>query len=209
MDDPTFVWRAPIGTVVLIALALRDRARTGTWSRARELGVLFGAALGAMAYALAHDAVTWSISREYFSVGKGLPEAATSFAPVARLALLAGWSAGLAVGLALVIANNPGRLSRLPERALAPELGRVVAYALLGAGTCAALGAASEPCLGVAIADAGVLSPRSYLVAQGAHAGSYLGAALGAAVSVARVRRARRWLSERRPSPSPGPSAVA
>lgn len=211
VDDPTFGWRAPIGTLLLLALALRDRARTGSWSRARELAVLFGAAAGAMGYALAHDAITWSISREYFSIGKDLPAAATSFAPVARLALLAGWSAGLAVGLALVVANNPGRLPRLPEQALAPELARVVACALLAAATGAAIGAASESWLGAAIADAGVTSPQRYLVAQGAHAGSYLGAALGTLVAVVRVRRARRALpiSEPPPSPSPEPSAAA
>lgn len=192
VDDPTFVWRAPIGTLVLIALALRDRARSGTWSRARELGVLFGAALGAMAYALAHDAVTWSISREYFSIGKGLPEAATSFAPVARLALLAGWSAGLAVGLALVIANNPASAPRLPERELAPLLGALAVAAAALAALGGIVGFYAEGALHDAITASGISSPRAYLVAQGAHAGSYAGAIAGTAAAVGVVRRRRR-----------------
>lgn len=107
VDDPTFVWRAPLGVLALSLLALRDRARTGTWARARELAFLFGVTAATMAYALLHDAITWRVSAEYFVIGKGLTEAATSFAPVARIALLAGWTTGLAIGLALIVADNP------------------------------------------------------------------------------------------------------
>jgi hypothetical protein len=74
-DDSTLVWRAPAGIAVLLALALRDRMRNGTWARVHELAFLFGATLIVIAYAIAHDAVTWSISRDYFVIGKAMPEA--------------------------------------------------------------------------------------------------------------------------------------
>ncbi len=192
IDDPTLIWRAPIGVLVLAILAARDRIRTGTWSRARELGFLFGVTGIAMLWAVAHDAITWSISPDYFVIGKDLPGAATSFAPVVPPALQAGWTAGLAIGLVLVVANNP-----LPDRPplsyaiLVRELARV---ALASALTALVAGAAA-PFLAtgfrVVLADAGVHDARSYLVVQGAHAGSYVGALVALPLAWRRIRCAR------------------
>ena len=77
-----------------------------------------------MANGLVHDLVTYSIFSEYFSIGKGIDEAEVGFGwPVVRLALMASWSAGLFIGLALLVANNPKRrLTQLNYRDLATRL---------------------------------------------------------------------------------------
>lgn len=192
MDDPTFAWRAPIGVLVLLGLALRDRVRTGTWDRARELTFLFGVTAIAVAYAVTHDAVTWRISVEYFVIGKQLPEAARSFAPVARLAALAGWSAGLAVGLALLVANNPSPTqTRLGERDLAIEALGVLVVSACTATLGALVGLCAAPHVETVLRSAGIGDARAFAIVQGIHLGTYVGAALGAVRAVVRVRRAR------------------
>lgn len=198
-DDPTLVWRVPIGVSVLLALAVRDRLRTGTWDRARELAVLFGITLVALVYALVHDAITWSISRDYFAIGKDLPAAARSFAPVVPLALEAGWTAGLAIGLALVVSNNPApSLPRLGERAL---VDRALGVAAAAGCTALAGGLAGPTLLGdwaPDLASAGIADPRAFLIAQGAHLGSYAGGAAATLLAALEIRRTRR--SSRHPS---------
>lgn len=192
MEDPTFAWRAPLGVLALVLLALRDHARTGTWARARELAFLFGVTAVTMAYALAHDAVTWRVSAEYFVIGKGLPGAAVSFAPVARLAALAGWSVGLAVGLALLVANNPSPMrTRIGERVLAGEALRVLVVSAATAAFGALVGFCATPHVAAFFRSAGIAETRAFSVASGIHLGTYVGAALGTVRAVVRVRRAR------------------
>lgn len=196
LDDPTFWWRAPAGVALLGALALRDRARTGRWRLGRELVVVFGAAGVAVVYAVVHDAITWSVSPDYFVVGKAMPEAAHAFAPVARVGAMAGWSVGLGAGLALVIANHPhATRPQLDLGAIARVLAIVPVLALIGA----ALGAALGPALGAsevsALASAGVHDANAYLVVQGVHLGSYAGAALGTLLAIAALRTRRSRLT--------------
>lgn len=192
MDDPTFAWRAPIGVAVLVGRALRDRARTGTWDRACELAFLFGVTAATVAYAIAHDAVTWRLSAEYFVVGKQLPDAAQSFLPAARLAALAGWSAGLAVGLALLVVNNPSPTrTRLGERELAGEALRMLAASAVTAALGALVGLCATPHVAAYFRSAGITDPRAFSVASGIHLGTYVGAAFGLVRAVVRVRRAR------------------
>lgn len=192
IDDPTFAYRVVLGVGVLVALATRDRVRSGTASRFRELGFLFAVAVAAMAYAVLHDAATWSLAPAYFAIGKGIPAAEHSFAPVADLALRGGWTAGLAIALVLLVANNPavGR-PQLSYRVLASHAAFVWVGSIGAALLCAAVGLAVAPWVAEALGDAGVASPNAYATVQGAHVGTYAGAFLACVVAVARIRCAR------------------
>ncbi len=192
IDDPTFAYRAVLGVGVLVALATRDLMRTGTASRFRELGFLFAVAVATMAHAVLHDAATWSLAPAYFAIGKGIPDAGHSFAPVADLALRGGWTAGLAVGLVLLVANNPavGR-PQLSYRVLASHAAFVWSASIGAALLSATLGLAVAPWVAEALSGVGVASPSAYATVQGAHVGSYAGALLACIVTVARIRRAR------------------
>jgi hypothetical protein len=180
VDDPTFAWRAPLGVLALVWLAVRDRRRSGTWDRARELAVLVAVAAATMLHAVVHDLITWNVSRDWFAVGKALPEAARSFAPVVPLALLAGWTAGLVVGLVLLVANDPSRhLPRLGYRALAARALAVWWGSIVGALAFAGGALATAP------------AEHAYAVAASAHLGSYSGglATLAAAAVEVGIRR--------------------
>jgi hypothetical protein len=79
----------------------------------KEYPFLFGAAIAAMIYGVAHDYVTWSISPDYYIIGKGIPSAATGFTrDVAILAMKATWGPGLLGAAVLLMANNPDSSQR-------------------------------------------------------------------------------------------------
>ncbi len=90
--------------------------------RLKEYAFLFGVTGAASVYGLLHHAATYSFSHDYFRVIKGV-RAASFFPQVAKLALMAGWTAGLVVGLVLLVANNPSRrMPQLPYSRLALHL---------------------------------------------------------------------------------------
>lgn len=193
-DDPTLPYRVAFGLTVFGVLGMVDLVRhPRNPRRLKEYAFLFGVTGAVMLYGLAHDAVTFAIAPEYFTVLKGLGEEA-AFVDVARLALMATWTAGLAIGLALLVANNPSRrLPRLGYRALASEL-RWLAASPAVAIACGA-GTALFPQATVRLLDVGawpVRHPEEVAIAWAIHVGSYAGAALGAIAAVPRVRARRR-----------------
>ena len=80
-DDPTFAFRLVFGLSALALLAVVDLIRhPRTPTRVKEYGFLFCVATASMAYGVIHDVVTYSISWEYFSIGKG-PSALARIGP--------------------------------------------------------------------------------------------------------------------------------
>lgn len=111
MHDPTFRYRVTAGLIFFLCLAVYDVYRHGRHSRRiREYAFLAGFTLAAMAYGVLHDYITWSISPDYFSRGKGIASAADGYSmEVMLLAVKAFWSAGLISGAVLLVANTPGK----------------------------------------------------------------------------------------------------
>ncbi len=104
-----FRYRVVLGVLFFALLGFVDVCRNpSNPRRAREYLFLFSCAGIAMGYGVAHDFVTCHISPAYFVWGKGLESAADGFNfDVVKLALMASWSAGLIVGVVLLLANNP------------------------------------------------------------------------------------------------------
>ncbi len=201
LDDPTFPYRVAFGLTVFAVLGAIDlRRNPEDPRRLKEYAFLFGVTGATMLYGLAHDAVTFAIAPEYFVVMKGLGHAAR-FGDVARLALMASWTAGLAVGLGLLVANHPSpRFAQLGYRHLArfllgPLAGAVAAALGLG-GLALAFPVRAIATLGLA-ADS-LRDPAPTAVVWAAHIGTYAGAALGLLGAVAGVRRGRRKLVQAR-----------
>ncbi len=169
-------------------------ARNGRRSaRLREYGFLLFATTTAIAFAVAHDQLTATISPEYFLTGKGLASDPRPFRlAVAILAAKASYWVGLVIGTALLVANNPS-----PRRAQLgyPVLIRLAALPLVFAVGCAALGAIAFAVLDLGLSTAAVLAgpaaARRFLVVWGIHAGSYLGASVGGIAAVASAIRRR------------------
>ena len=124
-------YRITLGVVFFAVLGVVDCLRhPDNPTRAKEYLFLFSCAGIAMAYGVVHDYLTWHISPEYFVWGKGIESAADSYSSeVVLLALKATWTAGLVVGAAFLVANNPrkGR-PQLPY----PTLYRQSLYPFLG-----------------------------------------------------------------------------
>ncbi|MBI3555644.1 MAG: hypothetical protein HY074_05230 [Deltaproteobacteria bacterium] len=90
--------------------------------RAREYLFLFSVMALTIAFAMGHDLITANISKEYFTLGKGLPEQDFTM-NLMSLAVQASYFIGLLVGMLFLVLNNPSRLRRqLPYTALYRKL---------------------------------------------------------------------------------------
>ncbi len=207
--DAGLLTRVAVGVAIFAVLATVDLRRHGrAATRWREYGVLLACVGAALAYGAVNDQVTVTISPEYFLYGKELakvvgdpPSSAGALRwEAALVGLKATWSAGLLIGVVLLVANNPWRgVPRLANRRLVGLLPVV----LLSAATLAVAGG----CVGHAggmthwQADfedqvrADLWRPRRYMATWGVHLGGYVGGLLGtvwaAGIVVARRRRLR------------------
>ena len=203
---PALPVRIAIGVCIFIALALHDLHRHGRRAtRWREYAVLLVCVAAACAYGALNDQVTSSISWEYFYYGKDLAETLGPRTPpdplqlhlrAALVGVQATWSAGLILGVALLVANNPTkRLPQLPYPTLLRQLPVVLLITLVASA------------LGGFLGHRGLLNwlddefpalfrtdtwrPRRFLTVYGIHLGAYAGGVLGTVVAVVRIRRAR------------------
>jgi len=222
VSDGGLALRVCAGLLVLGGFLAVDVVRKG-WAgsrRVREYGFLGMAALAAAAYGVLNDLVTVGVSWEYFYYGKELgerfgyelpPDLAALRTAALVLGAKASWSAGLIFGLALVVANNPGRVG--PELAFG-RLARLLPLLVVATASAALVGGL----LGWGGAFDGVWSalgsgqawirPRPFLSVWGAHLGAYVGGVAACGAAVVWVRRRRRALgAQERAAPS-GPAPL-
>jgi hypothetical protein len=166
-------------------------------ARAKEYAFILYAMLMAVAYGVAHDHLTATISREYFLQGKGLATASSPFRwAVTQLAVRASCGMGLLAGTALLVANNPrsgGRPSQLTYRELVKVSFVPLVAAALVATAAGVVNASAQ--LGSHKAAALDVAPdrvRSFVIVWAVHAGSYAGALLGTVGATIMVLARRR-----------------
>lgn len=109
VEDPTFVYRVLAGLTFFCVFGFLDyRKNPRNPARLKEYLFIFTVTAFAMVYGVLHDFVTWSLSHEYFIIGKGLGGEGERFGwGVIKIAMRATWSVGLLVGASFLIANNP------------------------------------------------------------------------------------------------------
>ncbi len=201
MDDSTWVPRLAVGLTILGVLAVLDVIKNPrNPKRLKEYAFLFSVTALAIGYGIAHDFVTYNICSEYFTVGYGLEGAQDGFSSeVVLLAAKAAWSAGLFIGLVLLIANNPSkRISQLSYRALTRFLLGPLAFSISAAVLCAAAANVFSQFIANHL-ELGVLQLRDevgFLTVWGAHIGTYCGALVGLVFVAAKVRKTRRGLAD-------------
>ncbi|MBN2498641.1 MAG: hypothetical protein JXR96_28885 [Deltaproteobacteria bacterium] len=191
-----FPIRIALLLLVLLSIAavshLVSGGRTRRW---REYGFWLLVGLGGAVYACLNDLVTYQLSPEYFTLGKGLHNGAVPvWLQVQRLAAEAGFVAGMLIGGALLMANNPG-----PDRPALHyrRLARFVLWPVAGA-ILVALALAAIPGLDVFGQRSdlarlmGVQAAADFLLVNRIHLGHYAGAVIGTVVGAARIRAARR-----------------
>lgn len=187
------------GVAILVGLAAHDIAKDrADTRRAKEYAFLLATTLAAVVYGVLHDHITSTISPEYFLEGKGLSSDPRPWPlAVTLLAVRASWWPGLAIGAALLVANNPRRTGHPPQLPYA-ELARLAALPLVAACTGAACGAinVTDP-FGLSGTVQTFVAPdrvRAFLLVWGIHAGSYSGALVGGIYAVGLIIARRRRL---------------
>lgn len=199
--------RIVIGPAIFALLAISDLRRHGRHAtRWREYTFLLLCVLAAMLYGVINDLITSTLSWEYFYYGKDLaselgpqtpPDPLKLHLAAALVGIKATWSAGLLIGVALLLANNPSkRLPRLQNRTLFTQLPLL----LLITAALAALGAvAGHFALPARWNDdfaqmlhRNEMRHRRFMTVYGIHLGGYLGGVIGTVIAAGRIRSQRR-----------------
>ena len=201
------VARIAVGALILSGLALwdlyRNRSRATRW---REYAFLLSCVAIAIVYGGLNDQVTTTISWEYFAYGKGVAEVLPANEPpnswafrweAAKVGMKATWTAGLIVGVAILIANNPSkRYPSLPYRRLYPfaflvfGVTAVMSFCLAMAGYLGAF-QSFNPEFGEMVA-ADQWRPYRFMAVFGEHLGGYVGGVIGTVIAVILIIRQRK-----------------
>lgn len=205
--DAGLAARIIAGAIILVILAVADLRRNGRNARRwREYLFLLVCVIAAMIYGVSNDLLTSTISWEYFCYGKGLwPEVIHDLPPdplKLRLAasvvgLKATWTAGLIIGVAMLIANNPSR--RWPQLKMTRMLRMLLLIALVAV-ICAAALATFGYLTGFArfsedfsqMLARDQIRPRRFIAVFGIHLGGYIGGLLGLVLAILRIAVLRR-----------------
>jgi hypothetical protein len=201
--------RIGIGVLVFALLAVLDWRRHGREARRwREYLFLLSCIAAAMLYGIVNDTITSSISWEYFCYGKGLwPDVIHDLPPAplmlhraaAVVGMKATWTAGLLIGAAMLIANNPAHAR--PQLPYSTMLRLLLVIAAVAAGIAAACGVVgyfggltwishdfSE------MTRRNEMRPDRFIAVFGVHLGGYAGGLVGLMIAILAIRRRRRQL---------------
>lgn len=162
---------------------------------------LLGAVIGGL-YGAAHDQVSYTISREYFTKLKFHQFAYANFhlhprVFAAEVGFLASWWVGMIAGWLMGRgAYDPGQTARLSAR-MGKAFAILVGATILAGAAAALIGVLKTGGSGInAWADVSIDllldEPRSFAIVAYLHAGSYLGAIIGLIAAVIYVNVARR-----------------
>ncbi len=201
--------RLLVGLAILAGLAIYDLHIKGKAStRWREYAFVLICVAVAMLYGILNDQITSRISWEYFYYGKELaptlgpqtpPDPLALSLQAVRIGVEATWSAGLILGVAMLIANNPSAHPQLPYRRLLARLPRIAAMTVISA---VIFGFAGYyfwlNSMGTDLAELArenLWRPRRFLLVYGIHLGGYVGSALALVVVFFSVRLERKKAS--------------
>lgn len=202
-SDAGLAARIAFGVVAFAALAAWDIRRRGRDSqRWREYLFLLSAVGAALAYGVVNDQITVTISWEYFFYGKGLHEVLGAESPPKMAALRiesmwvglkATWTAGLLIGVAVLVANNPRKnIPQLSYRRIYALIPLVFAAAACGgavfglAGWFGVFAGSFEEIVGEDL-----WRPERFMAVWGAHLGGYVGGLVGTVAAVWWILRSR------------------
>ncbi|MDG0816469.1 hypothetical protein [Bdellovibrio svalbardensis] len=197
LEDP-LSWLAPLplriafGLCVLSLYAYIDWRKNGkNATRFKEYSFVILVSMLTVLFAILHDFITVTISKDYFVIGKGLDESRL-YSQTAWLAIRAAYGPGLLIGAVYVFLNNPSRnLPQLSYRQLLSNLrwplyfaiGMAIVFGILGY-------------LDVLIRKSDfqnvVSNPDLFLAVWGIHWGTYVGGGIGFVFGGFRIRSARR-----------------
>ena len=208
--DAGLLVRIAAGAAIFLTLALLDLRRRGHHAtRWREYLFLLAVTALALLYGILNDLLTSSISWEYFYYGKDLAEILGPTTPpdslplhlqAALVGLKATWSAGLLLGVVLLLANNPSqRFPQLLYRHLFRTLPLIILVTLLFSALTGLLGYLNMipfmPANMTDLLQSTAIRPQPFLAVFGIHLGAYLGLVLSTIITLHKIRLTRRRLA--------------
>ncbi len=205
-SDEGLIVRISCGVGFFAGLAGWDIMRKGkSATRWREYVFLLAAVCVAMLYGIVNNQISAAVSWEYFYHGKDLQDVLGPQTPPAlgtlhweatKIGMMATWTVGLLLGVAVLFANNPRKtLPQLPYRTLYKLLGVPVIFAAVF-GAIGGLSGYAGLLTNCAedfrmIWDNNIFRPRLFMAAWGIHLGGYVGGPLGAALTITWLIRKR------------------
>lgn len=205
-SDGGLLMRIGAGAMIFAMLAIVDLRKNGRSARRwREYSFLLACVAVALAYGIINDQLTVGLSWEYFYYGKQLdallgPQTPPDDWPLrwaaAKVGMMATWSAGLIIGVALLFANNPrpnrpplpfSRLYRLlPLMLMIPA---IVACLMGIAGYFGYLNFFNSDF--AMLIEHDLWRPRRFITVYSIHLGGYVGGLLATILAVILIRRSR------------------
>ncbi|MCC6424232.1 MAG: hypothetical protein IT447_12205 [Phycisphaerales bacterium] len=205
--DGGLMARIGVGAAILGVLAgveIRNKGLRQS-KRWREYLFLLTIVAAALVYGVINDLLTSRISWEYFYYGKGVAEVLGPPVPplagalaweAAKVGMRATWTAGLIIGVVLLVANNPSR--RWPSL----SYGRLIAMAglvfVITAITAAILGWVGSTGWFThwsgdfaEMVRNNEMRPMRFMTVFGIHLGGYVGALIGMVMAVVLILRRR------------------
>lgn len=131
-------YRLPIGILIFIILGIVDYIKNPkNPTKVKEYLFMFSVSILATIYAVIHDLITFTISKEYFVYGKNLGAEVVYFPDVFILAIKASYWLGIIIGIGYLVVNNPNKKYEqlnyyiLYQNLIHPLLGAII-FALIG-----------------------------------------------------------------------------
>lgn len=163
--------------------------------RLKEYLFIASISIIASAFGILHDFVTFSISREYFTIAKRLGDGIKFSPDIVKLAVSATYWVGIVVGVVFVILNNPKdsvpqlRYSKL-YRKLGIILGAIITSSTVGF----VVSYVASPYFSIG-GESFLKDPQAFEQVAFIHWGSYIGALIGLLISAYKIFQLRRKLA--------------
>ncbi len=197
MNNPSFKYRLIIGLSFFLILGLFDLKKNP--KRLKEYLFLFSITELTMLYGIVHDFITYTISPNYYILGKDIESATQGFnIDVIAIALKATWTVGLIIGVTFLFANNPKKnqsqlcYKKLYRYLYIPFITSIVTAIIFGS-----IYYINDRKIRLTFEEMlSIQEYKQFIATWGIHIGSYVGGFLGLIIAIIKIIKDRKRSGE-------------